>query len=130
MNRRACLLSAVSLALAAVGLLMPGLRCQAGTLPGDKIALRILYVGHPNSSREVDFLAFLRQHFREVNTGDLARFNAGQAADADVILFDYDGDGFKAPRPSLPTDYARPTVTIGVAGGLFCSQRGLKTGYM
>ena len=70
------------------------------------------------------------QYFREVNTGDLARFNAGQAADADVILFDYDGDGFKAPRPSLPTDYARPTVTIGVAGGLFCSQRGLKTGYM
>jgi hypothetical protein len=103
---------------------------RAETAPDDKIPLRILYVGHPGSSREADFSAFLKQHFRQVNTGDLAGFTVRQTADADVVLVDYDGDGFKAPRVRLPEDYARPTVTIGVAGGLLCSQLRLKTGYL
>ena len=104
-------------------------------LPGpgtghEQVSLRILYAGKPGSAREADFLTFLKQHVREVTTGDLAKFTSRETTDADVILFDYDGDGFKAPQPSLPADYARPTVTIGVAGGMLCSQRGLKTGYM
>ncbi len=65
-----------------------------------------------------------------MSTGSRASFEAKQAADADVILFDHDGDGFKAPRPKLPTDYTRPTVTIGVAGAVFCDYLRLKTGYM
>ena len=98
--------------------------------PKEKIPLRILYLGHPGSAREGDFVGFLKRYFREVNTGDLAKFDAGQTADADVIVLDYDGDGFKAPRVVLPAGYARPTVTLGVAGGMICSQQRLKTGYM
>jgi hypothetical protein len=95
------------------------------------MALRILYLGHPGSEREADFVGFLERYFRQVKTGNLAvPFNARRTADADVVLLDYDGDGFKAPRPQLPPDYARPTVTLGVAGAFICSQRGLKTGYM
>ena len=129
-SRLAKLMSAAFLALAAFGLLLVGPRCEAQSAPGEKIALRILYVGHVGSSREADFLAFLKEHFRQVNTGDLASFSPKAATEADVVLFDYDGDGFKAPRPRLPNDYSRPTVTIGVAGGMFASQRGLKSGYM
>ena len=117
------------LALVAFGLLVAGPRCLAQAPSGEKISLRILYVGKPGSAREADFLAFLRQHFRQVKTGSLAGFNANAAGDTDVVLLDYDGDGFKAPRPNLPTSYAQPTVTIGVAGALLSRERGLKTGY-
>jgi len=130
MSRLTRVLSAAFLAATLFGPLLPEARCQT-TAPGtERFPLRIFYAGKPGSAREADFLTFLKQHFRQVNTGDLASFNPRQATDTDVILFDYDGDGFKAPRPNLPAGYARPTVTIGVAGGLFCSQRGLKTGYM
>jgi hypothetical protein len=119
-------------AFALLALLFFGLtpRGFAQSSTNDIIPLRILYAGKPGSSREADFLAFLRQHFRQVNSADLPRFNAKEAADADVVLFDYDGDGFRAPQPNLPADYARPTITLGVAGGMLCSQLRLKTGYM
>ncbi len=105
-------------------------RGQAEMPDTNKFPQRVLYAGKPGSAREADFVAFLRQHFRQVSTGTLAGFDAKQAADVDVILLDYDGDGFKAPRPRLPADYARPTVTIGVVGGLLCLPLKLKTGYL
>jgi hypothetical protein len=129
MSRAARQFSVVLIALLALVLLLP-VRGHSQTPPKEKIPLRILYAGHPGSNREADFVGFLKQYFREVKTGDLARFDAKQAAEADVILLDYDGDGFKAPRPNLPAGYARPTVTLGVAGAFICSQRGLKTGYL
>jgi hypothetical protein len=92
--------------------------------------LALLYAGHPGSEREKDFLQFLRAHFRQVDTTDLGNFDAVLAMKADVVLLDYDGDGFKAPHPALPQGYSRPTVTIGVAGAMICSQLGLKSGYM
>jgi hypothetical protein len=105
-----------------------GICCaQAGETA--KVDLRVFYAGHPGSQREADFAGFLRQHFRDVATGDLAGFNGRQADGFDVVLLDYDGDGFKSPRPSLPETYTRPTVTIGVAGAFICSQRQLKIGY-
>ena len=130
MSRLAQLFLTVFLALTAFGLLVPAPRCLAQAPAAEKLALRILYVGHAGSEREADFVAFLRQHFRQVSTGNLASFDAKQAVDADVILFDYDGDGFKAPQPKLAATYARPTVTIGVAGGLWASRQRLKTGYL
>lgn len=117
-------------ALAAVGLFGSATSCRPQAAAGDTLPLRILYVGHPGSAREADFLAFLKQHFRQVETANLRGFRGQEARDADVVLLDYDGNGFKAPRPKLPDSYARPTVTIGVAGGLWASRRGLKTGYM
>ncbi len=95
-----------------------------------KLPLRILYVGHPGAERTTDFVSFLKEHFKNVETGDLAAFPGRTKADADVVLLDYDGDGFKAPRVHFPTGYSRPTVTIGVPGALICSANGLKTGYL
>ena len=106
--------------------------CVTPELPvatGD-IDLRILYAGHPGSRREADFVKFLGIHFRDVQTGDLATFSEPAATGFDVVILDYDGDGFEAPRPSLSNDYARATVTVSVAGGLLSSNRGLKTGYL
>lgn len=94
-----------------------------------KIALKIFYAGTPGSAREKDFVSFLKQYFAEVSTGDYGKFNAAYAKDSDVVILDYDGDGFKAPRINLGEDYRRATVTVGVAGGLLCGGLGLKSGY-
>ena len=96
----------------------------------EKIELRILYVGHPASDREKDFVRFLTEHFRQVRTDDLADFKEKQTEGFDVIILDYDGDGSKAPRPRLSSQYTRPTVTVGVAGALICDSVSLKTGYL
>lgn len=96
----------------------------------EKIDLRILYVGHPSSGREKDFVRFLREHFRQVRTGDLANFKEKQTEGFDVVILDYDGEGFKAPRPRLSSEHTRPTVTVGVAGALICGSMSLKTGYL
>jgi len=95
-----------------------------------KIDLRILYAGHPDSAREKDFVQFLKEHFVGVATGDLAGFKEKHAKGFDVIILDYDGDGSKAPRPRLSSEYTRPTVTVGVAGALICGSVSLKTGYL
>lgn len=96
----------------------------------EKIDLRILYVGHPAGDRETDFVRFLKEHFSQVRTGDLAKFKEKQTKDFDVIILDYDGEGFKVPRPRLSSEYTRPTVTVGVAGALICDSMSLKTGYL
>ena len=107
------------------------------TVPGNaeteeeskKSDLTILYAGHPDSAREKDFVQFLGKHFTEVKTGDLAKFTEEQAEGFDVVILDYDGDGFKAPRPRLSRQYTRSTITVGVVGGLFSSSMRLRTGY-
>jgi hypothetical protein len=119
----------VFLALAAPGLFAAAPEGFAQAPATNKISLRILYVGNPGSAREADFLAFLKQHFRQVSSANLAGFDGTEAGKADVVLLDYDGDGFKAPQPNLSDTFDRPTLTISVAGGLWASHRGLKTGY-
>jgi hypothetical protein len=96
----------------------------------EKVDLRILYVCHPAGDREKDFIRFLREHFSQVRAADLAKFKEKQTEGFDVIILDYDGDGFKAPRPRLSTGYTQPTVTVGVAGALICDSMSLKTGYL
>jgi hypothetical protein len=102
---------------------------SSAAAPADRIPLKLLYAGKPGSDREKDFVAFLKEHFSDVQTGDFAKFTGQQADGFDVALLDWDGDAFQGPHPAIAADYARPTVTIGVAGAFVCSQRGLKTGY-
>ncbi len=100
--------------------------------PPEKIAMHILYAGHPGSAREKDFAEFLGKYFTQVQTGDLATFGDRSADGFDVAILDYDGDGmdaFHAPRPKLSQNYTHATVTVGVIGGLLGSQLRLKTGY-
>ena len=92
--------------------------------------LRILYAGHPGSDREKDFIQFLGQHFSIVKTADLKAFKEKDTEGFDVTILDYDGDGFKAPRPTISPAFSRPLVTMGVPGGLMSSGWGLKTGYL
>lgn len=92
--------------------------------------LRILYVSHPGSDRAKDFESFLSKHFATVRTGDLKAFRESDSEDFDVTILDYDGDGFKAPKPSISPSFSRPVVTVGVMGGLLCNNLRLKTGYL
>ncbi len=96
----------------------------------EKIGLRILYVGHPDSAREKDFVNFLTKQFKAVETADLKGFKEGQTDGFDVTILDYDGDGFKSPRPNISRNFTRPMVTVGVAGALMSSRWNLKTGYL
>lgn len=95
-----------------------------------KIDLRILYAGHPGSEREKDFVEFLSKNFTVVEMADLSHFHESFAEDFDVTILDYDGDGFKAPRPRLSSGFTRPVVTLGVPGALMCLGWNLKTGYL
>jgi len=140
-------------ALLAVLLVSTGSQAQSPSAPaaGEISKLRMLYVGHPGSDREKDFVQFLGQHFETVKTADLNAFaqNGFKNKDVegfDVAILDYDGDGFKTPRPmvlprfldagakSSPSMaglwFTRPLITVGVAGGLMCDRWGLKTGYL
>jgi len=122
MKHGAILLSCLLLVSAAMG--------QQRSSMGEYQNLRLLYAGHPGSAREADFVNFLKQYFTAVDTGDLSVFKESDAAGFDVVLFDYDGDGFKAPRPNLSRDYARSTVALGVVGAFMCDSLGLKSGYV
>ena len=102
----------------------------AAAAPAEKIDLRVLYVGHPDSDREKDFVSFLERHFKKVETGDLQTFTGRNTTGSAIIILDYDGEVFKSPKPQLPRDYARATVTVGVAGALICDMQRLKTGYL
>ena len=93
-------------------------------------SLRILYAGRPGSEREKDFVAFLRQHFDTVQTGNLEKFQEADTQGFDVTLLDWDWNELKGPRPSVSAGFSRPVVTLGVPGGLICRQWRLKTGYL
>jgi hypothetical protein len=127
----------IGVALATVVLLvilLAGARSHAQTqsapAAGEMGKLRILYVGHPDSDREKDFVQFLGAHFATVKTADLTAFKEKDTVGFDVTIFDYDGDGFKAPRVRISPQFSRPLVTVGVPGGLMCSGWQLKTGYL
>jgi hypothetical protein len=94
-----------------------------------KTNLRVLYVGHPDSEREKDFVGFLGQQFAQVGTADLQGFQDSQARGSDVIILDYDGDAEKTPRPKLSQAYTRPTLTVGMIGSFICRDRQLKTAF-
>jgi len=90
----------------------------------EKINLRILYAGLPNTERAKDFTDFLAEHFAQVETIDYNTFKEGQSRGFDVVILDY------APRPNISREYSRATITVGVPGADICSSLSLKTGYL
>jgi len=96
----------------------------------EKIGLRILYAGLPNTDRAKDFVDFLTRHFQQVETTDYNTFTGSHTADFDVAIVDHDGAYNSAPRLRISRQYARATITVGVPGAFLCSNLSLKTGYM
>jgi hypothetical protein len=101
---------------------------QADT--AEKINLRVLYAGVPNSERAKDFVDFLAKHFEQVETADYNAFKQEQSSGFDVVILDYDGVERNAPRPNISREYSRATITMGVPGAFICSSLSLKTGYL
>jgi len=102
----------------------------------DKISLRILYVGLPNTERQKDFVSFLSRNFTEVKTADLYTFREEQTNDSDVVILDKDGIlwGSEGGRPlrdlKVSNQYSRPTISLGIPGAFWTDRMRLKTGYM
>lgn len=111
-------------------------RCDGESVKagGEKLNLRVLYVGYPGTEREKDFVGFLEKHFTKVGKGDVDKFEAKDAEDFDVVILDYGGvsvedSTIRVPRVPFDRSYTRPTVTMSAVGALACDQLGLKTGY-
>src|SRR5688500_11689417 len=93
----------------------------------ERIDLRVLYCGNPGSPREADFRALLQNHFTKVATANYETFTPRQAAEHDVVIFDwtdgYDGKGapdqtkWKFKVPEIDRSFTRPAILIGRAGG-------------
>lgn len=96
----------------------------------EKIDLRILYAGLPNTERAKDFVDFLSKHFKQVETADYNTFKGDKTAGFDVTIIDYDGQDTRAPLPSISREYSRATITVGSPGADLCSRLSLKTGYL
>jgi len=103
---------------------------------GDKIPLRILYVGLPDTERQKDFVSFLSGNFTEVKTAGLDTFTEEQTKDSDVIILDKDGIqwGSRGGNPlsdlKVSAQYSRPTLSLGIPGAFWTDRMRLKTGYM
>ncbi len=132
--RRMIVLMVAGLVLSALLFLVPRTApCQ--TLPGPKIDAKILYAGNVGTARQKEFVEFLRTYFTQVDTADITKFQARDAAKCDILLIDAEAkaggaDALDVPPLTLPDTFSKPTVTIGVMGGLFCANRRLKTGYL
>jgi len=106
------------------------------TIAGDKIPLRILYVGLPDTERQKDFVSFLSRNFIEVKTADLDTFTEEQTRDSDVIILDKDGiqwagrGGNPLSDLRVSAQYSRPTLSLGIPGAFWTNRMRLKTGYM
>ncbi len=102
---------------------------------GEKISLRVLYVGHPGTEREKDFVGLLEKHFTKVGKADLAKVEVKDAEGFDVVVLDYGeliikGNAIVTPRVPFGRGYSRPVLTIGASGALVSDSLGLKTGYL
>jgi hypothetical protein len=104
-------------ALACIGVLAPAQE--------DRIDIKVLYAGAPESRRTQDFTDFLGKTFKEVGTVELTKLEE-KAKDFDVVIVDSPspyGRG-EGPRkfemyetPKLTTGFTKPTILMGAAGG-------------
>ena len=121
-------------ALVLVLLVLPCVGEQASS-HDDKIPLRILYAGMPNTTRQQDFVSFLGEHFSTVKTVDVLTFTEAQAEDSDVVILDKDGIqwGSRGGDPltdlKLPETYSRATLALGIPGSFLLDRMRLKPGY-
>jgi hypothetical protein len=103
--------------------------------PDDKLPLRILYAGMPDTARQKDFVSFLGKHFVAVKAVDVKTFTEAQAKDSDVVILDKDGIqwGNRGGNPlrdlKLPETYSRATLALGTPGAFLLDRMGLKPGY-
>lgn len=101
----------------------------------DKIPLRILYAGMPDTERQKDFVTFLSLHFKEVRTTDVVSFKEEQAQGSDVVILDKDGIqwGSRGGNPlydlKISDKYSRATVSLGIPGAFLYDRMDLKPGY-
>ena len=102
----------------------------------EKMALKVLYVGVPDTERTKDFIAFLAENFNEVETTDVNAFKEAQTAGFDVVLLDKDGIEWGISRIEHPLaaikfseQYNRATISLGIPGAFFVDKMGLKPGY-
>ena len=100
------------------------------TLSPEKIPLRILYVGLPETERQKDFVTFLSEHFTHVETADYNAFKEEQTEDCDVAILDKDGLEWKALDIRVSNQYSRATVSLGVPGAFWVRSVSRKMGYM
>ena len=99
----------------------------------DKIPLRILYVGQPDTDRQKEFVGFLSRYFAEVKTLDSTTFTEKQTENCDVVIFDEGSGKWNLIRGDmrLSKQYSRATITIGIQGAEWSGFiMRLKTGYM
>jgi hypothetical protein len=129
MNRTLC--GPLTAALAALA--MPLGAQTPGAPAGDDAAwqphraIKVLYAGSKDGSRERAFAQFLGQHFDKVATIDLGKLSMATAADYDVVIADwvsqYGNDGypkrdnslFSAPI-DLPESFTRPVIAMTYVG--------------
>lgn len=132
LRRRGCLF----VALAASVFCCLGMSAAEGTPTAPpKLGFRVIYYGHPQSTRAKDFVGFLEKHFAKVGQGDLDAFSEPDGAAYDVTILDYGelklvSNHLQLPKKLVSKQYSRPTVTIGATGALVCGRMGLKTGYL
>jgi hypothetical protein len=96
--------------------------------PAQKIDLKVLYAGAPESRRTKDFTEFLGKTFTEVGAVELKSLDAKAAAKYDVVIVDSPSpyragtdtrSAFKMPEsPKLALDFTKPTILMGAAGGV------------
>jgi hypothetical protein len=118
------------LVLAAVAGILPAQE------PAKKIDLKVLYTGAPDSRRTKEFTEFLGKTFTQVGTVELTALDAKAAAPFDVVIVDSpspfrpdvvetpaEGSNYTGPKveiakaPDLTTDFTKPTILMGSAGG-------------
>jgi hypothetical protein len=102
-----------------------------------RIELSVLYVGAKDDPRTAEFTEFLSKTFTRVEAAELEVLSNETARGADVVIVDsptpYKGEGtFDMPRvPLLGTEYTKPTILMGAAGGMMLRQIGtLKLGWL
>ncbi len=105
-------------------ILLAALLAAPVALADDKIDLSVLYAGIKDDPRTAEFTEFLSKTFTRVEAIDLGALSAETASGADVVIVDSptpyrEGDKFEFPKaPALGTDYSKPTILMGVAGGV------------
>jgi hypothetical protein len=112
-------------------LLSAGREPVAAQDPAQKIDLKILYAGPLGHPRTKDFEQFLAKTFKEVGTVELKLLDQKAAAKYDVVIVDspsiYEEEAETRPgqpagklpqAPVLTTEFTKPTILIGAAGGM------------
>lgn len=89
-------------------------------------ALKILYAGYPEGSREAAFESFLGEWFDKVGTIHLKDLSMATAADWDLVIADwtsqYGKDGYEAPEgltsapANLGDDFTKPVIAMTYVG--------------